>query len=365
MIPPPRFIARYQAPAGRPADGFAAVSALLMRALAAGAPPAVSAAVVTSMAEVRYTGAGGWARLPAESADPVEATGSTAFDLASLTKVVATVPIVLLLHQRGAWSIDDQIARWLPGAPSSPVTIRQCLTHTAGLVPHRPFYEVRGTVAGIREAVVAELAGAAGGPVNYSDLGYMLLGWAIENCAGDSLDAVAGREIFGPLGMLSTSFRPSVRRTWVAATEQSAQGRGGLIWGEVHDGNAYALGGVSGHAGVFSTAADLGRFAIALLRPGSHPVLSAPSIELMTSGQAVSGADVRGLGWRLGSTSGWGEWPDGTIWHTGFTGTSLLVAPSLGVGAVLLTNAVHPARRRPAEITELRAGFHALVLAAL
>ncbi len=342
MIPPFRFAARYQAAAGRPADGFAAVSGLLMRALAAGAPPAVSSAVITSMAQVRYLGAGGWIRLPGESADPVEATEGTAFDLASLTKVVATVPLALVLRQQGAWSLDDPVARWLPGAPESPATIGQCLTHTAGLVPHRPFYETHGDPAAIKSAVLAELAGAAGGPVSYSDLGYLLLGWAIENCAGEGLDVLAGREIFGPLGMTATSFRAR----------------------EVHDGNARALGGVSGHAGVFSTAGDLGRFAGALLRPRSHPVLSADSIELMTSRQAGSGDDVRAIGWRLEPRGSWGDWPDGTIWHTGFTGTSLLVAPSLGAGVVLLTNGVYPVPRA-AEIAELRAGFHALVRAAL
>ncbi len=324
-----------------PPPGFAAVSALLMRALAAGAPPAISSAVITSVAGVSYVCAGGWARLPGESADPVEATEGTAFDLASLTKVVATVPMALLLHQRGAWSIDDPVARWLPGAPESLATIRQCLTHTAGLVPHRPFYETHGEPAAIRAAVLSELAGAAGGPVTYSDLGYMLLGWAIEECAGEALDVLAVREIFGPLGMTSTSFRPGV-----------------------HDGNAHALGGVSGHAGVFSTAGDLGRFAGALLAPRSHPVLRADSIELMTSRHAASGDDARALGWRLEPPGSWGDWPAGTIWHTGFTGTSLLIAPSLGAGVVLLTNGLYPARRA-AEIAQLRAGFHALVRAAL
>ena len=183
----------------------------------------------------------------------------------------------------------------------------------------------------------------------------MLLGWAIEHCAGSPLDVLADREIFGPLGMTSTSFRPSVRRNWIAATE---------VWGEVHDENARALGGVSGHAGVFGTAGDLGRFAGALLRPESHPVLSAATIELMISPQAASDDDVRGLGWRLEPPGGWGDWPGGTIWHTGFTGTSLLIAPALEAAVVLLTNGVHPVRR-PAEIAGLRRAFHAAVRAAL
>lgn len=135
------------------------------------------------------------------------------------------------------------------------------------------------------------------------------------------------------------------------------------MWGEVHDGNARALGGVSGHAGVFGPAGDLGRFAGALLRPAGHPVLSAATIELMTSAQAQADDDVRAIGWRLtpGPSWNWGAWPPGTIWHTGFTGTSLLVSPALGVAVVLLTNGVHPVRR-PAEIAALRADVHRAVL---
>ena len=234
-------------------------------------------------------------------------------------------------------------------------------------MPHRPFFAESHGYAAIREAVAGELAGASGGPVSYSDLGYLLLGWAAEQCAGEPLDSLVRREILGPLGMVSTGYRPAARRVRIAATEADGDQRfdPGLVWGQVHDGNAFALGGVSGHAGLFGTAADLSRFAEALLRPEHHPVLSASTISLMMSRQAGAGEDVRAIGWRLRpAVAGWGRWPFGTIWHTGFTGTSLLIAPELDVAVVLLANAVHPVRRLP-EMTEFRRAVHRAVVAAV
>jgi len=344
-----------------PAAGFPAVSRLLLDQLAGGFPPAVAMQAGTSEG-FGYAAAGGWARLAdAGFPESVPADAETLFDLASLTKVVATLPLVLLLHQRGQWSIDDPVARWLPGAPSSPVTISQCLLHVAGLVPHRPYHATCADPAEIRRAVTAELADAVPGQVRYSDLGFMLLGWAVEECTGEPLQELADREVLGPLGMTSTGYRPRVPQRRIAATEADGDQRtgSGVVWGSVHDGNAFALGGVSGHAGLFGTAADLGRFASALLTPGRHPVLSAETLALMTARQAGPGAEARVLGWRL-RPEAWGDWPDGTIWHTGFTGTSLLIAPALDVAVVLLSNAVHPVRRLD-QIGAFRAGVHRAV----
>ncbi|HWG15989.1 MAG TPA: serine hydrolase domain-containing protein [Streptosporangiaceae bacterium] len=331
-----------------------------MGQLAAGLPPAAATAVC-SPAGVRYRAAGGWANLGYGASQPVPASDQTLFDLASLTKVVATVPLVLLLHQRGTWDIDDPIARWLPGAPPSPVTLRDCLSHTSGLIAHRPYYAGCEDAPAIRRAVVAELATARGGPVVYSDLNFMLLGWAVEECAGEPFASLLQREVLGPLGMTATTYRPDAPRTSIAATEVDGDQRlvPGTVWGEVHDGNAFALGGVSGHAGLFSTAADLAAFTTALLVPERHPVLSAATIGLMTTRQAADGDDIRALGWRL-KPSGWGAWPAGTFWHTGFTGTSLLISPPLGTAVVLLTNAVHPVRRLP-EAGLMRATVHRAV----
>jgi serine-type D-Ala-D-Ala carboxypeptidase len=349
--PRPRLTATYQVPA----DGYPAVSSVLLRWLAGGFPPALAVQVGTPGGSP-YAAAGGWAKLA--DAQSVPADADTLFDLASLTKVVVTLPLVLLLHQRGRWSIDDPVARWLPGAPRSPVTISQCLQHAAGLVPHRPYYETCAGPAEIRRAVIAELADAVPGPINYSDLGFMLLGWAVEECAGEPLADVAAREVLEPLGMACTGYRPSAPVRRIAATEAGGDQRAGsgVVWGSVHDGNAFALGGVSGHAGLFGTAADLGRFASALLTPDRHPVLSAETLALMTARQAGAGAEARVLGWRL-NPDAWGSWPDGTLWHTGFTGTSLLIAPALDTAVVLLTNAVHPVRRLD-QTSALRASIH-------
>jgi CubicO group peptidase (beta-lactamase class C family) len=356
--------ASYQGLPGHPAGGYPAVSRLLLGQLGGGFPPAAAVRVCTPESSP-YAAAGGWARLAdADFPEPVPADADTLFDLASLTKVVATLPLVLLLHQRGQWSIDDPVTRWLPGAPPSPVTISQCLLHVSGLIPHRPYYATCAGPPEIRQAVIAELAGAVPGQVSYSDLGFMLLGWAVEECAGEPLAGLATREVFGPLGMTTTGYRPSVPLTRIAATEADGDQRAGagVVWGQVHDGNAFALGGVSGHAGLFGTAGDLGRFASALLTPDRHPVLSAGTLALMTARRAGAGAEARALGWRL-DPEAWGGWPDGTIWHTGFTGTSLLIARELGVAVVLLSNAVHPVRRLD-QIGAFRADVHRAIRAA-
>jgi len=347
-VPPPAFAAACESGPGRPGTGFAAVSELLQRQLSDGFPPAVAVEVLTPAGRA-YAAAGGWAKLPGaygnQQAAAIPATGSTLFDLASLTKVVGTLPLVLLLHQRGRWSIDDPVCRWLPGAPRSPVTISDCLLHTSGLVPHRPFYLTFAQPAEIRAAVVAELDGAKPASVRYSDLAFMLLGFAVEECTGEPLDVVMTREVLAPLGLTSTAYRPAAPLSQIAATEDRGDQRRApsLAWGQVHDGNAFALGGVSGHAGLFGTAADLGRFASALLTPARHPVLSTATLDLMTSRRAGLGETARVLGWRA-DPGGLGNWPPGTLWHTGFTGTSLLISPA-GAAVVVLANAVHPVRR--------------------
>jgi serine-type D-Ala-D-Ala carboxypeptidase len=345
--------AEYQAP------GFPAVSSVLLQFLPGGFPPGAAMSVLGSSG-VRYEAAGGWAVLGGLDGGPtlpVACAADTLFDLASLTKVVGTLPLVLLLHQRGQWSIDDPIGRWLPGAPASPVTISDCLLHTSGLVPHRPFYETCKSPEEIKRTVIGELASARPGrEVAYSDLGFMLLGWALEECAGWRLEVLVQREVLEPLGMTETGYRPRLPRDRIAATEADGdQRRGpGLVWGQVHDGNAFALGGVSGHAGLFGPAADLARYAASWL--GVHPLLSPATVALVTSRRAGAGETARALGWRT-HPEVLGDWPEGTLWHTGFTGTSLLIAPALDTAVVLLSNAVHPVRRL-AETMAFRGDVH-------
>lgn len=166
--------------------------------------------------------------------------------------------------------------------------------------------------------------------------------------------------------MAQTRFRPpAADRLITAATELDGDQRlqPGLVWGVVHDGNAWALGGVAGHAGLFGPTADLVRYVRALLTPDTHPVLSAATIAEMTRYQAGAAPDTRALGWRLDAND-WGAWPERSYWHTGFTGTSLLIAPDLGVAVVLLIGGVHP-QRQPERQLAMRAAVHREILNAL
>jgi CubicO group peptidase (beta-lactamase class C family) len=331
--------------------------------LSEGFPPSVSLAVVQPGGVV-LEAFGGHACLVGET---VATTAGTLYDLASLTKVVCTTTLALLARQRGALALDDPVVRWLPGYPQPRTTLWHLLTHTSGLVDHVPFYATATGQADIEAALYAEAASSVpGDDVRYSDLGFMLLGWVIEACLGRRLDDAFAAEVAAPLGLLHTRFRPSsADRRRTAATELNGdqRPRPGLVWGEVHDGNAYALGGVAGHAGLFAPLGDMARFVRALLGPEPGALLSAESIALMGTRQAATGADVRGTGWRL-EPENWGPWPEGTIWHTGFTGTSLLVAPARGTGVVLLTNCVHPYRRLEDQAA-VRAEIHRLVAEAL
>lgn len=319
----------------------------LERGVAGGLPPGLAAAVVDGGGPLAVAW-GGWARgTPHE----VPVTRETVFDLASLTKVVATTMVALRLEQDGRWSLDDPVARRLPGCPHAAITLRHCLTHTSGLPAHRPFYRTVSGAREIRRALFAEPPEAEPGTrLLYSDLNFMLLGWAAERRGGAPLDRLTERLVLDPLGMRWTRFRPP--RAWhdrLAASE---------VFGVVHDENARALDGVSGHAGLFSTVDDLARFAAALLAPGEHPVLSARRISEAMTASAGSPPDERGLGWRVRPADLAPGWPGDTVGHTGFTGTSLVLSRSAGLAAVLLGNATHPVRRAGG-LQALRRAFHA------
>jgi CubicO group peptidase (beta-lactamase class C family) len=336
----------------------------LERSLAEGFPPGASLLVVDAEGCL-LRAFGGCSLVVGET---IPTTRDTMYDLASLTKVIVTVTLALSLAEQGRWTLDDPLRRWLPGYPREDTTLRQLLTHTSGLIPHREFYRRSRGVAAIRRDVYAEAAAddIVPGAVSYSDLNYMLLGWALARCSGRPLARLFRETVAEPLGMQRTRYRPPRRALRsIAATELDGDQRlaPGLVWGEVHDGNTWALGGISGHAGLFAPADDLGRFVGALLAPDRHPVLGPDSIAELTRLQAGAPPDVRALGWLL-DASDWGTWPDSTYWHTGFTGTSLLVAPDLGVGVVLLMGGVHPVRRLE-DVAELRRVVHRSIADAL
>ncbi|HEY2792738.1 MAG TPA: serine hydrolase domain-containing protein [Micromonosporaceae bacterium] len=285
----------------------------------------------------------------------------TIYDLASLTKVVATLPCVLHLVANAGVGLDDPLSRYVPTFDHGRdrVTLRHLLTHTSGLPDGYPYFAMEGTPADRWAAV------AAAAPVTepdrlmvYSDIGFMLLGLVVERVTGAGLDEVAARVVFEPLGMKSTRYQPPA--AWwprCAATEADATGRPKV--GVVHDENAESLGGVAGHAGLFGTAPDIAVYVQAWADPAVDVIRPDLRLEALRCQTAHVGA-CRGLGWTLRGDR-WdhmGEvWPGSGAGHTGFTGTSIGFDPVSGAWAVLLTNGVHLGRDNSA-VKELRRAVH-------
>ena len=315
--------------------------------------------------------------------DARPATAETIYDLASLTKVLVTTPLMLQAAAEQRLRLDDPLAMHLAEAQAPGVTLRHLLSHTSGLPAWIPFYlEATGYEAVVARAAATHPTAPAGDQVVYSDLGFILLGEVIRRACGSRLDVLAARRIFDPLEMRDTGYRPSSSlRDRIAPTEdgtaieQAMAGEAGrrhrwrryLIWGEVHDSNAYAMGGVSGHAGVFGTADDVMRYARMWLAEGRAPgsnVLPSEFARAATSGQPPD--RTRGLGWALTGPHGW--WgtalSPSAFGHTGFTGTSIAIDPEHALAIVLLSNAVHLGRDRT-EIVDLRRTLAAAVARAL
>ncbi len=301
----------------------------------------------------------------------------TLFDLASLTKVTATLPCVLRFVEQGLVRLDDPVKTVLPefsGEGRDEITIRHLLTHTAGLPTHRKFYEEN--LSGdqiIRELFEVKPEAPPGARVMYSDLGFMLLGLIVEKLSHTDLASHARKHVFEPLGMKDTTFRPVdvpglVER---AAATELRKDLERVIVGDVHDENAYALGGVAGHAGLFSTASDLCVYCQMILNGGKYGnsrVLSPAAVLASTTLQTPPGdPQPRGLGWlRLAANhSAAGDFlSPATVYHTGFTGTSLYIDPVNDLFIVLLTNRVHPTRQNEA-ITSIRPRFCNAVAASI
>ena len=258
-----------------PSD-FTALKQCLVDLLTESFPSGLSLAVVGPAGPV-FSAYGGCA-CRIGTAQPI--TRSTSYDLASLTKVVCTVTLTAMFLERQMISLEDPVQRWLAGFPRSETTLLHLITHTSGLIAHRPFFEdLRGRPA-IEAAVFDEAARSAPkDEVLYSDLNFMLLGWALETCARSPLDELFAHEIAAPLGMAKTVFRPPSAAA-TAATELDGDQRlsPGLVWGEVHDGNCWALGGVAGHAGLFAPLDDMTAFVRHLLAPDGR-VLGPAALE--------------------------------------------------------------------------------------
>lgn len=312
--------------------------------------------------ETHYLGAFGFAQKRDGAVRAM--TEDTIFDLASLTKVVATLPSILCLVDDGVLRLNDPVSLFIPefahDAKAS-VTIRHLLTHTAGLVSHRPYYTLHPTRDDILQAIRNEtLLRPPGSAVEYSDLGFILLGEIVTIASGLTLPEFASRRVFVPLRMADTTYRPPA--AWRPRIAASEQGKCGVV----HDENAEALEGVAGHAGLFSTLSDL-RSYVQMWLGDREGILSAAARALAVRSQTAELAGNRGLGFvcRFDPYDHTGDlWPLTTVGHTGFTGTSLAFDPVSSLWMIILTNAVHYGREKRA-IIRLRGQLHNLVGSAI
>jgi serine-type D-Ala-D-Ala carboxypeptidase len=335
------------------------------------------------------------------------------FDVASLTKVMATTTLAALFAEAGELPLDEPAARFLPSfarAGKERVTLRHLLAHSSGLPRWRPYYELAradplaslafappsGRLAAglaealarsrvlVQEAVLAEpLEAPPGARAIYSDCGFMALGWILERIGGEPLDRLCHDLVFAPLGLLGTffldefslarrgRFEQSARGGWAFAATERNQRRGEVNCGTVNDDNAWALGGVAGHAGLFSTAREvalLGQVWLDALQ-GRASLLDGRTAELFCTRDCTPGS-TRALGWDTPSAGGsslgirLGRGSRGAVGHLGFTGCSLWLDLDHGIVAALLTNRCHPGRENE-RIRQLRPRFHDAVAQAL
>jgi len=305
------------------------------------------------------------------------------FDLASVSKVVGTTTAAMILVGEGRLDLDAPVVQYLPwwsrgDERKDEVTVRQLLVHRTGLIPFRTWYlEIEGMDAYKEAAADEPLQNPPGQETAYSDIGIMTLAWVIEEVSGQSLDDFLQERLWDELGMLETRYNPSsTLRPRIAATEIDTIYRNEMVWGTVHDENADAMGGVAGHAGLFSTAVDLSVFARMMLNGGVAPPCSPgdtpgePCPVRRTEARRVvdprvldefttryDASSSRALGWDTptASSSG-GDYLSGEAFgHTGYTGTSIWMDPELDLWVVLLTNRVHPTRENQKHVPVRRA----------
>lgn len=300
-------------------------------------------------------------------------TADTIFDAASLTKVVATTASIMKLVEQGRIRLNDKVTTFLPDyqGGKSDITVRLLLTHFSGLRPDLDLKpEWSGYELGIKKALVDKPVNAPGERFVYSDINFILLGEIVHQVSGRPLDQYAQEEIFKPLGMKDTGFRPAAALTPRIAPTEQYPGMTAPLRGIVHDETTRFMGGVAGHAGLFTTADDLAHFAQAILNGGELNgvrIWSPLTVRKFTEPQSPSDQPIlRGLGFDLDSpfSANRGElYPVGSVGHTGFTGTSLWIDPATQSYVILLANTVHP-NRRPA-ITPLRAKVATIAAASL
>jgi CubicO group peptidase (beta-lactamase class C family) len=393
---------------------FASAFAILESAITTRAFPAASVAItkegkliaLKALGTFTFEGAPPFSRSLREGGDfDLAVTPATLFDVASLTKVLATTTAAALLYERGLLELDAPVIGVIPeflvdscGEPDPRrhnITFRMLLAHSSGLPSYEKlFLKAHSREDLLRAVFTMPLSADPSTRAEYSDIGFILLGAALERLAGESLDAFCQREVFGPLAMTNTTFNPPKEmRSKIPPTadereespEQSGAGapardlpppsqppslsrsifRKRIIQGEVQDENAFILGGVAGHAGLFSTAEDVARFGHAMLNGGS-PILRPETVALFTRRESAPPGTSRALGWDTPSTpsqSGKYFGPR-SFGHLGYTGTSLWIDPDRQLSITLLTNRTWPDCANQA-IKQIRPKFHDVVIEAL
>jgi serine-type D-Ala-D-Ala carboxypeptidase len=345
-------------------DQFPSAFSILEKGVAARAFPACSLAITFHGELVAHKALG---RFTYDPASP-EVTTASLFDLASLTKVVATSAMAMILYERGLLDLEAPVTAIVPEfagqladdtSSRREVTLRMLLAHSSGL----PGYEKLFLRAKTREdllqaAFSTPLVAAPGVRTEYSDIGFIILGVVLERLADESLDAFCQREIFGPLGMANTTFNPTrALKDSIPPTADDRTFRRRIIQGEVQDENASILGGIAGHAGLFSAAEDLALFAHAMLNAG-YPILRFTTVELFSRRESAPEGTSRALGWdtpSLPSQSGKYFSPR-SFGHLGYTGTSLWIDAERQLSITLLTNRTWPDCQNEA-IKQVRPAF--------
>lgn len=347
---------------------FAAAYSVLEEAISEHAFPGAAFGVLFRGEIAALDGVGRFTYAP----DSPAVLPATIYDLASVTKVVATASAAMLLHQRGRFDLDQPLGDILPGfvvgASSArercQVTLRMLLAHNSGLPAYAKLFETHRDAHSLLAACLQmPLEAAPRTRAAYSDIGFILLGKAIEILAGEPLDSFCEREVFRPLGMSATRYRPPASwRALIPPTENDTTFRGRVVQGEVQDENCAVLGGVSGHAGVFSSALDVLRYAACILARGSagEPRLfDETTINLFSARQPPPAETSRALGWDTpsGESSSGRHFGPRSVGHLGYAGTSLWIDLDRELAAALLTNRTWPDRSSQA-IRAVRSAFH-------
>src|ERR1039458_2095587 len=357
-------------------ERFRAALTILESAIAARAFPGCSLAVTFRGELVAHKALG---RFTYDPASP-EVTTASIFDLASLNKVLAATAMAMILYESGLLDLAPPVSSIIPEfagqftdrfADNDPrrreITLRMLLAHSSGLPAYEKlFLRAQGREDLLQSAFTTRLTAAPGARAEYSDIGFIILGVALERLADESLDTFCQREVFGPLGMTHTTFHPTSALTdSIPPTADDRTFRRRIIQGEVQDENASVLGGVAGHAGLFSTAEDLAIFAHAMLN-GGHPILRSSTVELFLRRESAPEGPSGSLGWYAPfapSQSG-KYFSSRSFGHLGYTGTSLWIDQERQLSIALLTNRTWPDCQNQA-IKQVRPAFHDAVMEAL